>query len=277
MSNSNSVDWIAFAEFMQSVQNAKAALGLRTHQDCFFRGHSHSDYQLKPSLFRDKGRSWHEARKVERRSFFEFRARARELYSGDVSDWDVLFHMQHHGVPTRLLDWTSIFAVAVYFALLNFDAQKGWKPCIWLLNPYALNYENWKLYRLFNPKYLARDEELNRSYDFGELLLDTYPKHWNNRLWETPMAITSAQRSDRMFAQGGLFTIHGMDDRSIEDIFPQRRDLLQKVELPARAIPAAKEFLSYSGMEHRTLFPDLDGLSRSICEKFDLGKQARGV
>jgi hypothetical protein len=39
--------------------------------------------------------------------FFEFRTRARQLYEADHTDWDVLFHMQHHGVPTRLLDWTS--------------------------------------------------------------------------------------------------------------------------------------------------------------------------
>lgn len=42
--------------------------------------------------------------KLERHIYFEFRARARQLYSADYSGWDVLFHMQHHGVPTRLLD-----------------------------------------------------------------------------------------------------------------------------------------------------------------------------
>lgn len=274
---SNSTNWNAFADFMQNIENARASLGLRAYDECFFRGHAHSGYQLKPSLFRDGSRSWDESWEVELASFFEFRARARELYADDNSDWDVLFHMQHHGVPTRLLDWTSIFGVALYFALLNYDAEKGLTPCIWLLNPYALNYQNWRVSRLFNPRYLARDEGLNRSYDFGELLLGTHPRDWKDRLWQTPMAIYSVQRSERMFVQSGWFTIHGMDNRSIEEIFPGRKDIVQRVDLPGEAVPVAKKFLSYAGIGHRTLFPGLDGLSRSICEKFDLGKQSRGV
>lgn len=274
---SNSIDWIAFGQFMQNVQSARAALGLRDYQECFFRGHADNGYQLKPSLFRDASRTWEERWKVERRSFFEFRTRARQLYSGDISDWDVLFHMQHHGVPTRLLDWTSVLGVALYFALLNFEPEKGRTPCIWMLNPYALNKANWGLPRLYSPRYLARDEGLNRSYGFAELLLGTHPRGWEKQLWQTPMAIYSIQRSERMFAQSGWFTIHGMDDRSIEEIFPGRSDILRRVDIPPAVIGAVEQFLSFAGIESRTLFPDLDGLSRSICEKFNLGKQDRGV
>jgi hypothetical protein len=97
----------------------------------------------------------------------------------------------------------------LYFALLDYKGEDGTNPCIWLLNPYALINATWGLYRLFSPKYLARDEHLNRSYDFGELLLGTHPQEGKERLWETPLAIYFNQRSERMFAQSGWFTIHG--------------------------------------------------------------------
>ncbi len=74
-------DWKAFADFMDSIYAAKEGLGLRSHQDAFFRGHSKSTYKLLPSLFRQKNDPdepnyfWH----LERRTFFQFRTLAREL------------------------------------------------------------------------------------------------------------------------------------------------------------------------------------------------------
>jgi hypothetical protein len=181
--------------------------------------------------------------------------------------------MQHHGVPTRLLDWSSVFGVALYFVLLNYVDKSERGPCIWILNPYALNHAAWNLYRLFSPKYIARDEDLNRSYDYGELLLGTHPRIWGDRrLWETPLAIYSHQRSERMFAQNGFFTIQGLDHRPIEEIFDARPDILCKVDVARAAIPAAKEFLSFSGIGHRQLFPDLDGVARSVCDKFTISR-----
>ncbi len=260
-----------FVAVVDEVRAARQSLGLRSHQECFFRGHRDSDYKLLPSLFRQGTRNLEEYWKLERRVFFEFRTRARQLYEGNHSDWDVLFHMQHHNLPTRLLDWTSVFGVAVYFAILNHDESSPRNPCIWMLNPYALNNATWGLYRLFNPRYLARDEERNRSFEYGELLLGTHPAHWGDRLlWDTPLAIYSHQRSERMFAQGGWFTIHGLDLRAIEDTFCDRPDILQKIEIPKSAVPGAKEFLSLAGIDHRVMFPDLDGLARAIGDKFGM-------
>jgi len=73
-----------------------------------------------------------------------------------------------------------------------------------------------------------------------------------------------------MFAQSGWFTIHGTDRRAIEDIFGDRRGILKKVDVPKAVIPAAREFLAFAGIGHRQLFPDLDGLARSICDTFEL-------
>jgi hypothetical protein len=264
----------AFNKFLESIQQARVELGLRAHQECFFRGNPDTAYALMPSLFRQGTRSQEEYWKLERRLFFEFRTRARQLYDIEHTGWDVLFHIQHHGVPTRLLDWTSVFGVALYFALLNYRTDAQQPACIWVMNPYALNHAAWGLHRLFNPRYLAREEASNRSYDYSELLLDTHPPHWGERrLWETPLAIYSHQRSERMFAQSGWFTIHGTDMRSIDEIFEERPGILKKIDLPQDAVPAARQFLELAGIGHRQLFPDLDGIARSLCAKFELASQ----
>lgn len=261
--------WQALADLMHQVQEARVSLGVRPHQECFFRGHAQLDYKLVPSLYRRGDRGPEQYWKLERRMFFEFRTRARELYEAD-SDWDVLFHMQHHGVPTRLLDWTSVFGVALYFALNDRNCMSH-TPCVWVLNPYGLNQATWGLARLFSPRYLARDEAINRTYDYGELLLGTHPIKW-----DLPLAIYSQQRSERMFVQSGWFTIHGGDSRCFEDMFAGRPgglgSILRRVDISDVAIPAARQFLAAAGIGPRQLFPDLDGLSRSICEKFGLAR-----
>jgi hypothetical protein len=153
--------------------------------------------------------------------------------------------------------------------VLDYQEAAARPPRIWLLNPYQLNYQQWGLHRLFSPYYLARSEENNRSYDYSELLLETHPPQWGaHLLWHTPMAIYAYQRSDRMFAQRGTFTIHGTRLEAIDKLFCDRPDILRKVDLPTAAIPKAREFLRLAGIGHRQLFPDLDGVARSLCEKF---------
>ena len=94
-------------------------------------------------------------------------------------------------------------------------------------------------------------------------------------MWRTPLAIYPQQRSERMFAQSGWFTIHGTDPRSIEEIFANSPGILAKVDIPNDAIRAAREFLALAGIGHRQLFPDLDGVARSVCDKFELGLSKR--
>jgi len=73
-----------------------------------------------------------------------------------------------------------------------------------------------------------------------------------------------------MFAQSGWFTIHGTDPGAMEELFRNIPGILRKIDVPKDAIPAARQFLAYAGIGHRQLFPDLDGLTRSVCDRFGL-------
>jgi len=77
----------------------------------WFRGHSEYSFKLLPSILRKKNESIN-----EQAIYNEFIRRYpnHSLTHRDSIEWLTL--MQHYGMPTRLLDWTSNLLVALYFA-----------------------------------------------------------------------------------------------------------------------------------------------------------------
>jgi hypothetical protein len=278
----------AWAEFLTRIEEARKQVGCADgdNAEAWFRGHTRSDYQLMPSLFRarknpDSEASWKEIFNKESDLFWEFAARARELHGVVEDDWDILFAMQHYGTPTRLLDWTEAFAVALYFATLGVDENKrvypdGCQrddqgnpvppPCIWVLNPYRLNdVPRWKQIEgaeadAVHPTNLGWDAKEGEYYSYGELLCEGYMD------WDRPTAIYPRQRNARIHAQRAWFTIHGDKFRPMEE-FGGRTKHLSKVGLPFVAVKAAKDFLKLAGINHYLLFADLESLSLHLQEK----------
>lgn len=246
--------------FLEAIAEAKSQLALQEDEECFYRGHGSINFELLPTLLRAT-KGWSESRlqSLEADLFFEFQARARELHGIALSGWEILQFMRHHGVATRLLDWTEVFGVALYFAVRNLTENAT--ACLWLLNPYALN-EKERERDLVAPRYLAYDADKEVEWDYEDLLLDSPGMGWRN-----PIALYPVQKSNRLHAQRGYFTIHGDRHKTIDALAPK---CVRCVPLAASLLDDAKAFLDLAGINEYLLFPDLDGLARGLHIKFDL-------
>lgn len=269
----------AWTRFREELAAACLDVGCNAAQgeEPWFRGESRSTYELLPSLLRPtrkqnlaskKGAITKRQRKqiweMESDLFWEFAARARELFGVIENDWDILFAMQHYGTPTRLLDWTEVLGVALYFAIGGAARAKDATPCIWVLNPYELNRQSaWKCSDLLAPDNLGWDEGEGEMYSYSELLLESGID------WDDPVAIYPRQRNARIHAQRGWFTIHG-DRFEALDARKSSKRYLRKVSISPGAVDYGLQFLEDAGFDHYALFPDLASLSQHLKQKYKL-------
>ncbi len=86
-----------------------------------FRGLGDDRFKLIPSV----GRRPNYEPAQERAVLELFKRRMPEFMpDGDLSELDRLAIAQHHGIPTRLLDWTTNPLVAAYFAVTSSPGQR---------------------------------------------------------------------------------------------------------------------------------------------------------
>ena len=92
-----------------------------TDAPVLFRGIGKASYTLLPSLYRHPSTTdVAELIELEGNILTRFRHRSIPYQDRPLSnDWELLFLMQHFGIPTRLLDWTENPFIALYFAITS--------------------------------------------------------------------------------------------------------------------------------------------------------------
>jgi hypothetical protein len=241
-----------------------------------FRGHADETWDLEPSLMRlQRDFEKEEYERLEGVLYFDFVTYSAK-YSRLTSSWEVLFEMRHHGLPTRLLDWSENFAMALYFAM----SEGAISPTIWMLNPYRLNEITTGDSSLLNPikglGYNYEDGFLNDSMAKTEIddITGVLEGNTGKPPFNKPIAIVPPLSSDRLFAQKGLFTLQGKGSDVPINKVSEFQDCYKKIVLPNGARDDANAFIKLSGVNEFTAYPDLDGLSRFLQTKYEVSDTA---
>jgi len=101
-----------------------------------YRGSSNQANPLRTSLDRLGGvNPAHSKSELEEHILRNFIRYSRPYLGTDpVNDWEQLVSAQHHGVPTRLLDWTYSPLVGAFFATRTYDQSVERDRAVWRLD-----------------------------------------------------------------------------------------------------------------------------------------------
>lgn len=195
-----------------------------------FRG-QREDWDLLPKIARINPR--HSALDDEKQMVASLRRQVRQFISYEPrDDWNLLALAQHHGMATRLLDWTRNPLAALFFAIAE-PARKKTNAIIWFFQPEEVDFVD--------------DFETKSPFSRGRTKIFV------------PNTVTV-----RIRVQSGFFSVHSRSRKTNEFVPLQRNRLLKsklhKIEIAPKDFSDLRYMLDQCGINRASLFPDLDGL-----------------
>jgi len=220
--------------------------------DWAFRGQRDASWQLWPTISRElrnrrvAPQHWEYQ---EHRLIWIFQRKATHFLDkvpnvGDTPQWMAL--MQHHGAPTRLLDFTWSPYVAAFFALESSVSDAA----VWAINAPQLGTF------AFGPCFRAAQRPPSPKDAFG------------GKGQRSRYGVVIGEpyfKNRRVVAQSGTFVIPNDITRPLDETLSKAVNVMAKLVLhgPELRKQALRE-LYRMNITYATLFPDLDGLARSL-------------
>jgi FRG domain len=226
-------------DYVKLVSEIKSDNELNNNNsDLLFRGQT-VDRPLLPKLSRLKLNG--EIKHIEQLILKEFQRGLLPLSEFQPSNnWDLLALAQHHGLPTRLLDWTYSALVALWFTVKSSPEKnrqgKLEDGVVWILKTEVDDFRN--------------------DTDKIDPL--------SNRITKI---FRSTVISRRISAQSGVFTVHKINEEGKIvkfEIHKQFKNKLTKVTIPFGAFASIRKQLHILGVNYASIFPDIDGYCKHL-------------
>jgi hypothetical protein len=202
---------------------------LKKQNNLIFRGQSDKNWEVVPKSGR-KGYSEKYTNAFSEEQVFRSWKRYAKFHLNKYpeNNWDWLAIAQHHGLATRLLDWSKNPLVGAYFAC----------------------HEN------FNKDGVIYYFVLEAVFDFDEKETDPFKMKGFNVFFPSGFA-------SRIINQRGLFTI---TDKPKTDLKKQLKSKLKKIIIPKEMKEDILQSLDFYGINKMSLYNDLDSLSSYLNE-----------
>ena len=251
-------DWNDLSEAILFPKGTRWSVELQRYASPYvFRGLPSADFDLSPSLMRFRGSLTKNGKiPIEKQLLKLFQKYASSSVTLELSAWNWLALAQHHGLPTRLLDWTFSPFVALHFVTnVNlFDDKPG---VVWCVDAFAA--------REHVPSPLRDVLEEEGTTTFTAEMLDRAAPSLQHLealsdkdflLFFEPPSIDA-----RIVNQYALFSLMPRPAIRLDEWLKERPTLARRIIIPPHLKIEIRDKLDQINITERMLFPGLDGLS----------------
>ena len=233
----------------------------RHRSNLVFRGLPDRKYDLLPSLNRVCGPKL-ELEKPLIRNFAKYSLMDNKQ---SANFWETISLAQHHGLPTRLLDWTFSPYVALHFATENF-AYYDADCAIWCMD-FVKSHE-------YLPNTLKQTLSAHYANGFSVEMLNEVASDFESLLalekTSRPFVLFFEPPSldSRIINQYALFSVMSNPATTVTDWLLDHEDLYFKIIIPAKLKLEFRDKLDQINMTERMIYPGLDGLCKWLARHY---------
>jgi hypothetical protein len=232
----------------------------RFRSDLVYRGEGRAANELTTSLQRLGG----PYARLERHLLRNFRKYAHRDAVPTETVWDWLALAKHHGLPTRLLDWSHSPYVALHFCTVNRLLYHE-DAAVWLVD-YVRAAEH-----LPRPLRGVLQDEGSNSFTAEMLVraatslaeLDRLAEDEDFAVFYEPPSL-----DDRIVNQFAVFSLMSGAEVRLDEWLETRPDLVRRVLVPAGLKWEVRDKLDQANVTERVLFPGLDGIAAWLTRQY---------
>ncbi len=250
------------------AEDAKHFEGISRHRnEKAYRGMADASWPITTGLQRVNKNAFIQVEKHLFRNFQKYAPQNSVIFN---TFWNWLTLAEHHGLPTRLLDWSYSPLVALHFALDNYELfDNGSEAVIWSVDLEAL-------------KHTLPDENNIRESFIKEGAI-TFTIETLDRMWSSFDELSSEAVDDfmiffeppsfnnRLINQYALLSTTRNPKTVVSDWLQMHGDLYRRIIIPNKLKWEFRDRLDQINITERIIYPGLDGLclwlKRWYCSK----------
>ncbi|MDC7127231.1 MAG: FRG domain-containing protein [Spirochaetales bacterium] len=235
----------------------------RYRSDFAYRGVADKSYGLETSFIRlcgnNKNLEYHLIRNFQKYAPLEDVKRASSI-------WHWITLAQHHGLPTRLLDWTYSPFVALHFATVETDKYDK-DAAIWCVDYVAVN-------KMLPPPLIdVMNDVGSNAFTIGMLDralgggIDDI-KEYDKLSSDLVLFFEPPSIDERIVNQFAFFSVMSDPTRDLNNWLADHPHLFKRIIIPSELKWEVRDKLDQANMTERVLFPGLDGLTRWLSRHY---------